>query len=118
MTSMLARFADLFGPRFSRQRRIANIIAFVAVGAVLLWLYLDSGNQNNRITVLERSDCKEARIEGGQVSAAECSATVDFIDRTRAINSTCIQFRRVKYPCPLTAEQRKALLATMNGGTQ
>jgi hypothetical protein len=113
---MLARFADLFGPRFSRPRRIANIIAFVVVGGVLLWLYFDSDSQSDRLTVLERSDCKEARVEGGQVSAEQCAATVDYIDRTRPVESGCIQLRRSNYPCPLTDTQREQLLAIINGG--
>jgi len=113
MTARLSHIAELLGPRFSRQRRIANIVAFIVVAGVLLFLYLDSGNQSDRITQLERSDCKEARITGDKDAQEGCFATSDFMDRTRPVKGLCIRADRTGYPCPLAPAQTKRLQALL-----
>lgn len=103
------RITELFGPRFSRQRRVINIVVFVIVGVILAWLWAANQGHDTRITMLERSDCKESRLTGNPAAAKSCHDTLDRADRERPIHGVCIAFRRVNYPCPLTGEQARKL---------
>ena len=96
------------GTRASKARRISNAVMLVLVGAVF-WLAVSSSSQNERITTLERSDCKESRVSGGEKARAACDRTLDHVDRTRPIKSLCIAPRRVGYHCPLSESQARKL---------
>lgn len=96
--------------------RLVGNVAMLGLTGAVVWLVLGNVSIGDRVTRLETTDCKAARLTNDGEAAQRCIEQLDFNDRFRSVESACIQQNRTNYPCPLTDSQRKKLESLLNGG--